>query len=171
MKTNSSFAKLTVLALLVATLTVYVANRAGAAADNDGTAAQSDVTPTTEFEFGGISIGRGQTANIIAILKSDPTAGDQEPFEVEFMFHDQDGNLLDSSRQTLLPGQLRSFDTHGIIAILRNKRTSIAPSLKVIQPNGPRADRIVATLEVSDADTGKTQFAVRCRKAGGDQSE
>ena len=169
MKTKSRFAKLISLALLVATLTGYAATRAGAADDNagTGTAAQTDVPPTTDFAFGGISIGRGQTASIIVVCNPDPSGRDQQPLEVEFMFHDQDGNLLASSRQTLLPGQLGSFDTHGIIAVFRNARTVLQPSLRVFEPNGPRANRIIPTLEVIDTETGKTQFALYCRKSGG----
>ena len=170
MKTKSIFAKLTSLALLVATLTVYTTNRAGAAAVNPALAitAQTEAT-STEFEAGGISIGRGQTASIIVVCKPDPSGRDQQPVEVEFMFHDWEGNLLASETKTILPGHASSFETRGIIAIRRQDQTVLIPRLKVlVDPNDPRANRIVANLEVLDTDSGKAQFALSCRKAGGD---
>jgi hypothetical protein len=169
MKTKSTFAKVTSLALLVATLTIYTASRAGAAAVNPApaTTAQTEVTPTTEFEAGGISIGRGQTASIIAVLLVDPNARDQQPVEVEFMFHDWDGNLLASETKTLLPGHASSFEIRAGLGI--PQRSELAPCIKVlVDPNDPRANRIVANLEVFDSASGKAQFALFCRKAGGD---
>ncbi len=175
MKTMSTFAKLTSLALLVATLTTYAASRTGAAAVNPAppATAQTEVTPTTEFASGGISIGRGQTPSIIAILLVDPIARDQEqPVEVEFMFHDWEGNLLASETKTLLPGHASSFETRGIIAILRQARIDLIPCIKVlVDPNDPRANRILANVEVFDTATGKGQFALFCRKAGGERPD
>ena len=168
MKPKSTFAKLTSLALLVATLTIYTASRTGAAAVNpaSATTAQTEVTPATEFEAGGISIGRGQTASIIVVCNPDPSGRDLQPFEVEFMFHDWDGNLLASETKTILPGHTSSFEIRaGIIA---PGRSELAPCVKVlVDPSDPRANRIVANLEVFDTATGKAQFALFCRKAGG----
>ena len=170
METKSRFAKLTSLALLVATLSIYAQGRTGVADGNQApaTAAQSEPT-TTEFASGGISIGRGQTASIIVVCKPDPSGRDQQPVEVEFMFHDWEGNLLASETKTILPGHASSFETRGIIAIRRQDQTVLIPRLKVlVDPNDPRANRIVANLEVLDTDSGKAQFALSCRKAGGD---
>lgn len=169
MKTKSIFAKLTSLALLVATLTIYTASRAGAAAVNPAPSptGQTEVTPVTEFSFGGINIGRGQTASIIVVCNPDPTGRDQRPVEVEFMFHDWDGNLLASETKTLLPGHASSFDIRAGIGV--PQRSELQPCIKVlVDPNDPRANRIVGTLEVWDTATGKAQFALYCRKSGGD---
>lgn|SRR5262249_55975090 len=169
MKNKSTFVKLMSLALLGATLSIYTASRIGAASASaaPATAAQSAVTSTTEFSPGGIHIGRGQTASIIAILRPDPNGRDQQPVEVEFIFHDWEGNLLGSDRRILLPGHAASFETRGIISINQGQ-TEIQPCIKImVDPTDPRADRIVGTLEVCDAATGKAQVAVICRKAGG----
>jgi hypothetical protein len=169
METKIRFAKLTSLALLVATLTIYTASRAGASSVHPAyaTTAQSE-DPATEFESGGISIGRGQTASIIAILRSDPNARDEQPVEVEFMFHDWDGDLLASETKTLLPGRASSFEIRaGVIAPGRTARAELQPCIKVlVDPSDPRANRIVANVDVYDTETGKTQFALNCRKAG-----
>ncbi len=70
MRTKSTFAKLTSLALLVATLTIYTASRAGAAGINPAPAAAAliELAPTTEFAFGMVGVARGQTARINAVL-------------------------------------------------------------------------------------------------------
>jgi hypothetical protein len=169
MKTKSTFAKLTSLALLVATLTIYTASRAGAAAVNpaSATTAQTEVMPTTEFASGGINIGRGQTASIIAVLKPDLGGRDQQPVEVEFMFHDWEGNLLTSETKTILPGHASSFEIRAGLGV--PQRSELLPCIKVlVDPNDPRANRILANVEVFDNATGKTQFALSCRKAGGE---
>lgn len=172
MKTKSTFTKLTSLALLVATLTICAANRAGAAAVDPAPSptGQTEVTPVTEFSFGGINIGRGQTASIIVVCNPDPTGRDQRPAEVEFMFHDWEGNLLASETKTLLPGHASSFEIRAGLGIpQRTDRTDLIPCLKVlVDPNDPRANRIVGTLEVWDTATGGARFALYCRKAGGD---
>jgi hypothetical protein len=168
MKTKSTFAKLTSLALLVATLTIYAASRPGAAAANPTPAItpQTEVTPATEFESGGISIGRGQTASIIVVCNPDPNARDQQPVEVQFMFHDWDGNLLASETKTLLPGRASSFEIRAGIGV--PGKSELQPCIKVlVDPNDPRANRIVANVEVFDTESGKAQFALFCRKAGG----
>lgn len=170
MRTRSTFAKLTSLALLVATLTIYAANRAGASGitpvSTTPATAQTELPKAVTFSCGGLNIGRGQTASIIAILLPDLNGRDQQPVEVEFMFHDWDGNLLASETKTLLPGHASSFETRGIIAI-RQERADLSPCIKVmVDPNDATANRIVANLEVSDTATGKAQFALFCRKAG-----
>ena len=169
MKTKSIFAKLTSLALLVATLTIYISSRTGAAAVNPvpSPAVQTEAPEAVTFSCGATGIGRGQTASIIAVLIG--LLDTERSVEAEFMFHDRDGNLLASSRQTLLPGHAASFDTHGIIGVLRQERTEIVASLRVlVSPNDPNVNLIIPKLEVFDNATGKTQFALYCRKAGGD---
>jgi len=168
MKTKSIFAKLTSLALLVGTLTIYAASRTGAAAVSPAPSpvVQTETPEAVTFSCGATGIGRGQTASIIAVLIG--LLDTERSVEAEFMFHDRDGNLLASSRQTLLPGHAASFDTHGIIAI-RQERTEIVASLRVlVSPNDPNVNLIIPKLEVFDNATGKTQFALYCRKAGGD---
>lgn len=173
MKTKSTFAKLTSLALLVATLTIYAASRPGAAATNltPARTPQAEVVPATEFESGGISIGRGQTVSIIVVCNPDPSGRDQRPVEAEFMFHDWEGNVLVSETKTLLPGQASSFEIRAGIGVPgRTGRVELSPCLKVlVDPSDPLANRIVANLEVYDTETGKAQFALNCRKAGGDK--
>jgi len=169
MKTKHIFTKLTSLALLVATVTIYVASRTGAAAVSPGPSpvVQTEAPETVTFSCGATGIGRGQTASIIAVLIG--LLDTERSVEAEFMFHDRDGNLLASSRQTLLPGHAASFDTHGIIGVLRQERTEIVASLRVlVSPNDPNVNLIIPKLEVFDNATGKTQFALYCRKAGGD---
>jgi len=171
MKNKSTFAKLIPVALIVTTLGIYTASRKGAPSVSAAplAAAQSTVTSTTEFVSGGMHVGRGQTASIIAILLPDPNGRDQQPVEVEFMFHDWDGNLLASEQKTLLPGHGASFETRGIIAVNQGQ-ADIQPCIRVlVDPSDPRADRIVGTVEVWDGATGKAQVALTCRKAGGIQ--
>jgi len=172
MKTKGTFAKLTSLALLVATLTIYTASRAGAAAFHPAraTTTQTEVTPATEFASGGISLGRGQTASIIVVCNPDPSGRDQQPVEVEFMFYDWEGNLLASETKTLLPGHPSSFEFRGGVGV--PQRNELQPCVKVlVDPSDPRANRILANVEVFDTATGKTQFALFCRKAGGTGQE
>lgn len=166
MKTR--FAKLTSLALLVATLAIYAQGRAGASAGHQAAAMAAQSEPTTEFASGGVSIGRGQTASIIVVCNPDPSGRDQQPIEVELMFHDWNGNLLASETTTILPGHGSSFEMRGGTTSLQ--RSELAPGVKVLlNPNDPRANRIVATLQVFDTESGETQFALSCRKAGGDK--
>jgi hypothetical protein len=166
MKTTTRFAKLVSLALLVATLTIYAASRAGAAginpAPSPAAAAQRDLTPETEFEFGLISLAPNQTARINAVLIIDPNfliGPEFRPVEVEFVFHDRAGNVLASERKLLLPGHAESFDTRGVID--PNYRTDIQPCISIRGVVGPEyRNRFVCTLEVIDNLTGKTQFAL-----------
>ena len=73
------------------------------------------------------------------------------------------GNVLASETKTILPGHASSFEIRGIIAIL-------IPSVKVlVNPNDPRANRIVATLEVFDTESGEAKVVLSCRKSGGDK--
>ena len=171
MKSISTLAKLASPLLLVTTLSFYVASRAGGGVNAaPAAAAQTEVTPTTEFPFGGINIGRGQTASIIAILLPDTSGRDQRPVEAELMFHDWDGNLLASETKTLLPGHPSSFEFRGGVGV--PQRNELQPCVKVlVDPSDPRANRILANVEVFDTATGKTQFALFCRKAGGTGQE
>jgi hypothetical protein len=160
MKSISTLAKLASPLLLVTTLSFYVASRAGGGVNAaPAAAAQTEVTPTTEFPFGGINIGRGQTASIIAILLPDTTGRDQRPVEAELMFHDWDGNLLASETKTILPGQASSFDIRAGLG--PPQKGELIPCVKVlVDPSDPRAGRIVATLEVWDTATGKAQLVL-----------
>src|SRR5262249_34219468 len=169
MKSNRTFVKLTTLALLLATMTVYAANRAGAARANaapPATVSREELEEAVTFTPGAIGIGPGQIASIHAVLIG--MLDTERAVEVEFTFHDPDGNVLASSRQALLAGRATSFDTRGIIAILRSKRIDIIPSVRVLaNPTDPNVNLIVPTFEVFDTATGKTQVALVCRKAGG----
>jgi hypothetical protein len=159
---------MTSLALLVATLTIYTANRMETAVNAaPATAAQTETTaPSTDIEFGGIKLGRNQNALIIVVCATDPTGRDQQPVDVEFIFHDWDGNLLASETKTIMPGQASGFDIRGGIGV-GQKTNELIPCVKVlVDPSDPRAKRVTATLEVSDADSGKAQL-VLCRKSGG----
>jgi hypothetical protein len=168
MKIKSTFAKLMSLALLVATLTIYPASGSGPAIVNAApsrtSTAQTEVPPTIDFVFGLVGIGRGQTARINAVF----IAGLEEraePIEVELMFQDQEGNVVASERQTLLPGHPTSFDTHGIIAI-NQERTNLIPRVSIKGVIAPETrNRIVPTVEVFDTATGKTQFALNNPRA------
>jgi len=161
MKRKSTFAKFTALALLMATLTIYTASRMGGAAANatPRTVAQADTLPSTELSFGGVNLGRGQTASIIAILKPDLTGRDEGPVKVEFMFHDWDGNLLASETKTISPGHASSLDIRAGTSVLG--RSELSPCVKVSSgPSDPTANRIVATLEVWDTATGRALFVL-----------
>jgi hypothetical protein len=169
MKTNIRFAKMTSLALLVATLTIYTANRMETAVNAaPATAAQTELTePSTDIEFGGINLAQTQNALIIVVCAKDPTGRDQRPVEVEFMLCDWEGNLLGSETKTILPGRASSFDIRGIR--VPGRASELMPCVKVLcDPSDPRAKRITATLQVTD-DSGKVQSLV-CRKAGGDSA-
>jgi len=165
MKTNNRLAKMTTLALLVVTLTINTASLAGAAVNASPTAGQSEVTtPTTNIDFGGIKLGRGQNALIIVVCAADQTDRDQRPVDVEFMFYDWDGNLVAGKTETIMPGHASSFDIRAGEGIA-GKTGEIQPCIKVLcDPSDPRAKRVTATLEISD-DSGKVQSLV-LRKAG-----
>src|SRR5262245_54781005 len=76
MKTNNRLARVTTLALLVATLTINTASRTAAAI------APQDTAPTTNIEFGGIKLGKTQNALIIVVCAVDQTGRDQRPVDV-----------------------------------------------------------------------------------------
>src|SRR5262249_37949278 len=111
MKTKTGFAKITALALLVATLTINTASRAGAAVTTaTTTAAQDAAVPTTNIEFGGIKLGKTQNALIIVVCAVDQTGRDQRPVDVEFNVYDWDGNVMGSETKTIMPGHASAFD-------------------------------------------------------------
>ena len=167
MKINNRLAKITTLALLVATLTIKTTSIAEAAVNTSSpTAVPAEVTtPTTNIDFGGIKLGRGQNALIIVVCAADQTDRDQRPVDVEFMFYDWDGNLVAGKTETILPGRASSFDIRAGEGIA-GKTGEIQPCIKVLcDPSDPRARRVTATLQISD-DSGKVQ-SLTFRKAGG----
>jgi hypothetical protein len=167
MKTNNRLAGITTMALLVATMTINTATRAGAAVNAaSNTAAQAEVTtPTTNIEFGGIKLGKGQNALIIVVCAVDETGRDQRPVDVEFISYDWDGNLLGGETMTIMPGHASAFDIRGGVGI-PGKGSELLPCVKVLcDPSDPRAKRVTATLQISD-DSGKVQ-SINMRKAGG----
>jgi len=170
MNHKSRLAKVTSLALLVATLTIYAENRTGAATNAAMTSTQETAAPTTDIEFGGIKLARNQNALIIVVCAADPTGHDQRPVDVEFMFYDWDGNVLASETKTIMPGKASSFDIRAGVGI-PGRASELIPCLKVLaDPSDSRTKRVTATLEVSDGDSGKAQL-VLCRKAGGTGTE
>src|SRR5262245_12489936 len=166
MKTNNRLARITTLAILVTTLTINTASRAGAAVNAASpTPGQAEVTtPTTNIEFGGIKLGKTQNALIIVVCAVDQTGRDQRPVDVEFMFYDWDGNVVAGKTETIMQGHASSFEIRaGIIA--PGKTGELSPCIKVLcDPSDPRAKRVTATLQISD-ESGKVQSLV-CRKAG-----
>jgi hypothetical protein len=169
-KAISRFSKVTSLAVLMATLTVFNASRAEATGTGRvpaTSAPQTEVPNPVTISFGGVGVGRGQTVSIIVVCLPDPSTR-EEPLELEFTFQDLEGNVLGSSTQTLIPGRGTSFDTRGIIAI-RTERVRVIPTVTIRGiTSSDILDRICCNLEVFDNTTGKTQFLV-CRKAGGTQ--
>ena len=166
MKPHITLTRIMTLALLVATLTINTASVAGAAVNAASPAAgQAEVTtPATNIDFGGIKLGRGQYAVIIVVCVADQS-GDQRPVDVEFMFHDWNGNLLAGKTETLMPGHASSFDISEAIR-LPGRGSELMPCVKVLcDPTDPRAKRVVATLQISD-ESGKVQ-STTMRKAGG----
>ncbi|HZM85451.1 MAG TPA: hypothetical protein VFF31_02745 [Blastocatellia bacterium] len=162
-----TIAKFTSLALLVATLTVYVANHLETAVNAaPATPAQNQTAPNTDIEFGAVKIGKSQNASIIAILATDRTGRDQRPVDVEFIFKDWAGNVLASETRTLMPGQASSFEIQDGIRLPGKSIEFVASAKVLVDPYDPRANRVTATLQVSD-ETGKVQ-SLQCRKAGGD---
>jgi hypothetical protein len=170
MNQKSRLAKVTSLALLVATLTIYTSNRSGAAANAAPTTAQDEASSSTDIDFGAIKLSRSQNALIIVVCAADPTGRDQRPVDVEFMFYDWDGNLLGSETKTILPGKASSFDISSAIRI-PGRTSELIPSVKILaDPSDSRAKRVTATLQLSDSESGKVQSLI-CRKAGGKPDE
>ena len=168
MKTYNRLARITTLAILVATLTISTASRAGAAVNAASpTPGQAEVTtPTTNIDFGGIKLGRGQNAQIIVVCAVDQTGRDQRPIEVELMFYDWDGNLLAGKTETILPGHASGFEIRANIGVPQ-RTGELLPCIKVFcDPIDPRAKRVTATLQISDSESGKVQ-SLTVRKAGG----
>lgn len=166
MNTKSKLAKLTSLALLVATLTIYT-DRTGAAANAARTPAEDETAAaSTDIDFGAIKLSRSQNVLIIVVCVVDPTGRDQRPVDVELTFHDWDGNLLGTETKTILPGKASSFDIRSAIGV-PGRPGELVPSVKILaDPSDSRAKRVTATLQVSDGDSGKAQL-VLCRKSGG----
>jgi len=164
MKTHNTSTRIMALALLVATLTINSTSLAGAAVNASSAARQAEVTTTTNIDFGGIKLGRGQNALIIVVCVADQSGRDQRPVDVEFMFYDWDGNLLAGKTETLLPGHASAFDIRGGVGI-PGRGSELSPCIKILcDPADPRAKRVVATLQISD-ESGKVQ-SMTMRKAG-----
>ena len=159
MKSKSTIAKFTSLALLVTTLTIYTANRMEAAVNAAPARAAQTTSPSTDIEFGAIKLGRGQNALIIVVCATDQTGRDQRPVDVEFMFYEWDGNVVASETKTLLPGHASSFEMRAGTRV-PGSTGEIQPCLKVlVDPSDPIADRLLATFEVTD-ESGRAQFAL-----------
>ena|SRR5215471_615076 len=157
MKNKITIAKFASLALLVAALTIYTANRTGAAANAATPSTQDATAPSTDIDFGAIKLGRNQNALIIVVCVADQTDRDQRPVNVEFMFNDWDGNLLASETKTILPGHASSFDLRDGVGI-SGRASALAPSIKLlVDPSDPILDRISASLEVQDS-SGNAQL-------------
>jgi len=170
MKTNNRFAKITSLALLVATLTIYGANRPGAAANAAPISAQEAATsPSTYIELGSIKLGRNQNALIIVVCASDPSGRDQRPVDVECTFYDWDGNVVATETKTILPGRATSLNLRDSLGGSQ-KTNELSPCVKILaDPSDSRTKRVTATLQLTD-DSGKVQ-SILCRKAGGRPDE
>lgn len=167
MKTHNTLTRIMTLALLVATLTINTASLAGAAvnAASPATGQAEVTTPTTDIDFGGIKLGRGQNALIIVVCVADQSGRDQRPVDVELMFYDWDGNLLAGKTETIVQGHVSSFEMRAGIRVPGNP-SELLPCVRVLcDPTDPRAKRVVATLQISD-ESGKVQ-STTMRKAGG----
>ena len=166
MKTHNTLTRIMALALLVATLTINTTSLAGAAVNASSAARQAEVTtPTTNIDFGGIKLGRGQNALIIVVCVADQSGRDQQPVDVEYMFYDWDGNLLAGKTETIMPGHVSPFEMRAGIRVPGNP-SELLPCVRILcDPTDPRAKRVVATLQISD-ESGKVQ-STTMRKAGG----
>ena len=166
MKTRNTLTRIMTLALLVATLTINTTSLAGAAVNVASPAAgQAEVTtPTTNIDFGGIKLGRGQNALIIVVCVADQSGRDQRPVDVELMYYDWDGNVLAGKTETLMPGRASSFDIRAGVGV-PGRGSELLPCVKVLcDPTDSRTKRVTATLQISD-ESGKVQ-SMTMRKAG-----
>lgn len=102
--------------------------------------------------FGQLGIVRGQSARLNAV-----SVGLGRDREVELLFLDQEGNVLERSEQVLAPGHCMSLTLPFPEQRAGDGRAvQIHALVKWIDPTGRERGYIIPTFEVTDDATGKT---------------
>ena len=178
MRTKSAIFGLAIgVMLAVGILTVAIG---GQAASHKSLKLTPQVVPEslpcpTCARFGMVGITRGQTARLnVADTTNVMDTSDVPPGpcrEVELMFFDSQGSIRQRSVQCLKPGHAAFLDLNGSFLEVPGLRAEIRASVNVIAPP-PDPDRnrinLVATVEVFDNETGRTNFVLVATK--GDKS-
>jgi len=140
MKTQSTLTKLLSALVLPAILSVCAA-----------TSAQAGPVPHLSGMFG---VAGGQVARINAVNLGGP---DTRPIQIEMQFIDAMGNVVARDTKTIAAGQATFFDFAAFV--IEGNRVQLRVLVGMTNPPDPDKN-LKVTIEVFDADTGKTTFFV-----------
>jgi len=116
-----------------------------------------DREPNTEFEFGFVTEGRGQTMRLNAAFTDADSDLPPGPCRVTLSFYDGDGRLVMQTIETVELGQTVSLDVPaGELPATVRKR--LRATVRVEALPGGLIPCVMPSLEVFDADTGKTSL-------------
>ena len=140
MKTKSTLTKLLSALVLAAILSVCAA-----------TSAQAGPELHLSGMFG---VAEGQVARINAVNLGGP---DTRPIQIEMQFIDAMGNVVARDTETIAAGQATFFDFAAFV--IEGNRVQLRVLVGMVDPPEPDKN-LKITIEVFDADTGKTTFFV-----------
>jgi len=143
MNLRNIFAKLIAVAALAATLTI-------------GAAAQT-APVVSEIEFGMIGGAVGQTARLSLVYraeKDDPSM--PPPIQVEFIWMNQQGDVIARSPQTVQPGH-GAFSDINFNSLTRAGRFEVQPCIRILTDPTRRVD-VSGSLEIYDNLTGRASI-------------
>lgn len=116
-----------------------------------------DREPYSEFEFGFVTVGRGQTMRLNAAFTDMDSDLPPGPCRVTLSFYDGDGRLVLRTIETVELGQTVSLDVPaGELPQIVRKR--LRATVRVEALPGGLTPCIMPSLEVFNADTGKTSL-------------
>jgi hypothetical protein len=116
-----------------------------------------DRAPDTDFEFGFVTEGRGQTMRLNASYTDADADLPPGPCRVTLSFYDGDGRLVMQSVETLELGKTISLDVPAG-EIPSNVRKRLRATVHVEALPGGLVPCIMPSLEVFNIDTGKSSL-------------
>jgi hypothetical protein len=117
--------------------------------------------------FGAFGITHEQSArlNVRIFVPESASASNERlrPLDIEFMFHDSQGNLIADLVQTVQPGHSAFLDLNGAeIPGSEAIRSELQPCIKILgNSNEPNKVQVIGSLEVFDnvgPDAGKSRM-------------
>jgi hypothetical protein len=141
MKLKNIFANFLAVAALAATLTIC--------------AAAQTATVESEIEFGMIGGAFGQTARLNLVYRADKDDPSMPPpIQVEFIWHNRQGDVIARSLQTVQPGH-GAFSDINFNSLTRANRFELQPCIRILT-DPTRRVVVGGSLEIYDNMTGRT---------------
>lgn len=116
-----------------------------------------DREPYSEFEFGFVTVGRGQTMRLNAAFTDMDSDLPPGPCRVTLSFYDGDGRLVLRTFETVELGQTVSLDVPAG-ELPQTVRKRLRATVRVEALPGGLTPCIMPSLEVFNTDTGKTSL-------------